>query len=140
MKKGLIEKRWVGHALKELSVWLEQSPSCGLPPKDLELTASSVEWDKSKECTLPLQETAHYSLRLREFHTSRGYKVLGSTLTQPWGEINTPAGPRKCTSVCTLLPTCKYVHISMCTHSCVSSMTHIPIFLLLRKLADPSVC
>lgn len=28
----------------------------------------------------------------------------------------------------------------VCTHSCVSSMTHIPIFLLLRKLVDPGMC
>lgn len=95
MKKGVIEKRWEGRVLKELTVCSECSPSCGLPPKDLEFAASSKEWDKSKECTGSLQETAHYGLRLREFHTSRGYSVLGSTLTQPQGEINTPAGPRK---------------------------------------------
>lgn len=30
--------------------------------------------------------------------------------------------------------------VCVCTHSCDSSMTHIPIFLLLRKLVDPSMC
>lgn len=144
---GLIagrEKKTKGGSCLELTVCSELSPSCGLPPKDLKFTASSEERDKSKECTLSLQETAHYGLRLREFHTSRGYSVLGSTLTQPWGEINTPAGPRKYVWVHVCVRTLAYMRacarVCVCTHSCVSSMTHIPIFLLLRKLVDPSMC
>lgn len=129
-------------ACLEHTVCPESFPSCGLPPTDHEFTASSKELDKSKECTLSLQETAHYGLRLREFHTSRGYSVLGSTLTQPRGEINTPAGPRKYVGVyvCVYWRIYELVHECVCTHSCVSSMTHIPIFLFLRKLADPSMC
>lgn len=92
--------------------------------------------------SLSLQETAHHGLGLREFHTSQGYSVLGSTLTQPRGEINTPAGPRKCVRMCasTLVNVQACTHTRVCTHSCVSSMTHIPIFLLLRKLVDSGMC
>lgn len=94
--------------------------------------------------SLSLQETAHHGLGLREFHTSQGYSVLGSTLTQPRGEINTPAGPRKrvrmCASTLVNVQACTHTSVCVCTHSCVSSMTHIPIFLLLRKLVDPGMC
>lgn len=107
---------------------------------------------ESQSCALPLapQETAHHGLGRREFHTSQGYSVLGSTLTRPRGEINTPAGPRICVCVRaggrageqTSMHT--YAHTraraSVCTHSCVSSMTHIPIFPLQRKLVDPGMC
>lgn len=116
--------------------------SCGPPLKDLGFTASSQEWDKSKECILSLQETAHYSLGLREFHTSRSYRVLGSTLTQPRGEINTPAGPRKCVRVCACVRS--GIRASMCTRVCVHTAVflqwHIfPYPFSLEKLVDPSI-
>lgn len=87
----------------------------------------------------PPQETAHHGLELREFHTSQGYSFLGSTLTQPWGEINTPAGPRKCVQMCvnTLVNVQACACECVCTHSCVSS---IPIFLPLRKPVHPGMC
>lgn len=92
--------------------------------------------------TLPLapQETAHHGLGRREFHTSQGCSVLGSTIARPRGEINTPAGLRICVCVCKSESTHRRAHASVCTHSCVSSMTHIPIFPLQRKLVDPSMC
>lgn len=112
---NLIEERWKHHPFKQAH------PAEHCHPKTWSLHRGT---GKSKECTLPLQETAHYSLKRREFLTSRGYNVWGSTLTQPWGEINTPAGPRKCARVRSLLPTCKHVRLKACTHSCVSSVTH----------------
>ena len=82
--------------------------------------------------THTLQETAHYDLRLGEFHTSRGYNVLGSTLALLQAEINTPAGPEKnvCACACMRVYVCARVCVCLCvcvrsTHSCVSSMTHI---------------
>lgn len=83
--------------LRGVTVCFEHILSHGLPPKDPEFTASSQEWDKLKECTRSLYRKQHITASgLGEFHTSRGYSVLGSTLTQPRGEINTPAGPGKC--------------------------------------------
>lgn len=88
------------------------------------------------------------SLYRKRHITASGFE--NSTLhevTKFWGQHShslgvklTPQLDREKARVCTLLPTCKYVRISVCTHSCVSSVTLIPIFLLLRKLTDPSVC
>lgn len=128
-----------GRSQKEHNLCFQHIQSCVLPPKDLEFTAGSEERDKSEECTLSLQETAHHGPGLRKFQTSRGYSVLGSTLAQPRGEINTPAGARKCVSV---HGRTRRASVSVCvrTHSCVSSMTHIHVFCLLGKLVDPCMC
>lgn len=90
----------------------EHIPSCGLPPKDLEFTASSEEWDKSKECTLSLQETAHHGLGLREFHTSRGYSVWGQH-SHSLGVKLTPQLDRENVCVCV----CEHVHVSICVYT-----------------------
>lgn len=45
-----------------------------------------------------------------------------------------------CEYVRVLWHMCKHVHECVCTHSCVSSMTHIPVFLLLENWLTPALC
>lgn len=136
MKKGVAGRRTRGN----LTVCSERFASCRPPLKGRVFTASSEERDKSKECILSLQETAHYSLGLREFHISRSCSILGSTLAQPRGEINTPAGPRKCVRVCARAPAyvraCARVHVytQLCFFSDTYSRIPSP-----QKLVDPGI-
>lgn len=110
----------------------ERIPGCRLPPEGLGFTARNGTPSRSNVLSRSLQETAHHGPGLGEFHTSQGYSVLGSTLALPRGEINTPAGPRKCVRA----PVCACVLASLraCTRECVytqlcffnDTYSHIP--------------
>lgn len=61
---------------------------------------------------------------------------LGVKLTPQLDQENVCV--RECLSSLAYMRVCAWVCV--CTHSCVSSMTHIPIFLFRGKLVDPGMC
>lgn len=117
---------------RKTSSVLNAFQAVGCHPKGLGFTARNGTPSRSNVLSRSLQETAHHGPGLGEFHTSQGYSVLGSTLALPRGEINTPAGPRKCARapVCS----CMLASLRACTRECVytqlcffnDTYSHIP--------------
>ena len=139
MTGGLIEKKMGGSSLQRSSLSRQnnfQVVDCH--PKTLGLQ-QTVRNGTSQRNALSLYRKRHITasgLKNSSLHEVTKFwgqhsHSLGVKLTPQLDQENARAHAH-------FLRTCKHVHTTARTHSCVSSMTHI--FLLLRKLADPSMC
>lgn len=142
MNKGVTGKRYISIVLRKNSLsFLNTLQAADCHPKTLSLQQAARNGTSQRNV---------FSRYRKQHITASGLE--NSTLhedTAFWGQHShglrvklTPQLDQEnvCEFVRVLWRMCKHVHEYVCTHSCVSSMTHIPVFPLLRKLVDPSMC